>query len=119
MLMPDDGKLKALLPIVYHHPRCQVAETLQGGYCELSGKVGFAGLLLCERHARQLEAQDRMALLEGIVSCLELCLRSIPLRKNKDLSMLVLTQRAQAARELAEARENLRDLRGVTEEECS
>src|SRR5918995_2876934 len=111
MLVPDDEKLSNLLTIAY--PRCQVAETLQGGYCERSGKVEFAGLVLCERHARVLEAQDRRALLEGIVSSLDLCLRSIPLRKNKDLSMLMRAQHAQAARELAHARE---DLRRATEE---
>jgi hypothetical protein len=111
MLVTDDDKLNNLLTIAY--PRCEVAETLRGGYCERSGKVGFAGLVLCERHARLLEAQDRIALLEGIASSLELCLRSIPLRKNKDLSMVVQSQRAQAARELAHARQ---DLRGIKEE---
>ena len=111
MLVTDDDKLNNLLTIAY--PRCEVGETLQGGYCERSGKIGFKGLVLCERHARLLEAQDRMALLEGIVLSLGLCLSSIPLRKNKDLSMVVQSQRAQAARELAHARQ---DLRGIKEE---
>ena len=106
MLVPHDEKLNDLLTIAY--PRCEVAQTLRGGYCERSGKIGFKGLVLCEQHARLLEAQDRMALLEGIVSCLGLCLSSIPLRKNKDLSMVVQSQRAQAARELAHARQDLR-----------
>ena len=114
MLVTDDEKLNDLLTIAY--PRCEVAETLRGGYCERSGKIGFKGLVLCERHAGQLEAQDRMGLLEGIVSCLGLCLSSIPLRKNKDLSMAVRAQRAQATRELAHACE---DLRRATQEECS
>jgi hypothetical protein len=112
MLVTDDDKLNNLLTIATY-PRCEVAQTLQGGYCDLSGKIGFKGLVLCERHARQLEAQDRMALLEGIVLSLGLCLSSIPLRKNKDLSMVVQSQRAQAARELAHARQ---DLRGIKEE---
>ena len=111
MLVSDDGKINDLLTIAY--PRCEVGETLQGGYCELSGKIGFKGLVLCERHARLLEAQDRMALLEGIVLSLGLCLSSIPLRKNKDLSMVLQSQRAQAARELAHARQ---DLRGIKKE---
>src|SRR3954447_4211193 len=111
MLVTDDSKLNNLLTIAY--PRCEVGETLHGGYCERSGKIGFKGLVLCERHARQLEAQDRMALLEGIVLSLGLCLSSIPLRRNKDLSMIVRAQRAQAARELAHARQ---DLRGIKEE---
>ena len=112
MLVSEDDKVNDRLAIA--PLRCEVGETLRGGYCELSGKVGFKGLLLCERHAGQLEAQDRTDLLEGIVSCLGLCLRSISLRKNKDLSMLVLAQRAQAIQELAHARE---DLRRATEEE--
>ena len=114
MLVPHDDELNNLLTIAY--PRCEVAETLQGGYCERSGRIRFAGLLVCERHARLLEAQDRMTLLEGIVSSLELCSRSIPLRKNKDLSILLRVQRAQATRELAHA---LEDLRRATEEDCA
>jgi hypothetical protein len=73
MLVPHGDKRNNLLTIAY--PRCDVAETLQGGgYCELSGKIGFKGLVLCERHAKVLEAQDRTDLLEGIVSSLGLCL---------------------------------------------
>jgi hypothetical protein len=106
MLVTDDDKLNNLLTIAY--PRCEVAETLQGGYCERSGKVESADLLLCERHARLIEAQDRMDLLEGIISCLGLCLRSIPLRKNRELSILLRAQRAQATRELAHTLEDLR-----------
>jgi hypothetical protein len=113
MLVANDDKLDNLLTIVY--PRCEVGETLQGGDCERSGKIGFKGLVLCERHARVLEAQDRTDLLEGIVSSLGLCLRSIPLRKNKDLFMMARAQRAQATRELAHACEDLRRAK----EECS
>jgi hypothetical protein len=111
MLVPHGDKRNNQLTIAY--PRCDVAETLQGGgYCELSGKIGFKGLVLCERHAKVLEAQDRTDLLEGIVSSLGLCMRSIPLRKNKDLSMVVRTHRVQATRELAHAREDLRRATG-------
>jgi len=113
MLVSEDDKVNDRPTIAYLH--CEVSETLQGGYCELHGQVGFKGLLLCERHARLLEAQDRTGLLEGIVSSLELCSRSIPLRKNKDFSILLRVQRAQATRELAHA---LEDLRQATEEEC-
>ena len=101
MLVPDDEKVNDLLTIAY--PRCEVEKTLRGGDCDLSVKVRLAGLLLCERHARQLEAQDRRALLEGIVSSLELCLRNITLRRNKELSILLRAQHAQATRELAHA----------------
>ena len=113
--MPHGDKLNNLLTITYL--RCEVGETLQGGYCELSGKIGFKGLVLCERHAKVLETQDRTDLLEGIASSLELCLRSIPLRKNRDLSMVVRARRAQATRKLAHALEDLRQ--ATEEEECS
>jgi hypothetical protein len=112
MLISEDDKLNdppsSIVPL-----RCEVEKTLQGGYCELFGQVGFKGLLVCERHARLLGAQDRRALLEGIVYSLELCSRSIPLRKNKALSILLRAQRAQATRELTHA---LEDLRRATEE---
>ena len=114
MLVSEDDKVNdrpSIVPL-----RCEVSETLRGGYCERSGQVGFKGLLLCERHARLHKAQDRTNLLEGIVSSLELCSRSIPLRKNKDLSILLRVQRAQATRELAHA---LEDLRRATEEDCA
>ena len=117
MLVTDDDMLNDLLTIAY--PRCEVGETLRGGYCELSGKIGFKGLVLCEQHSRLLEAQDRIGLLEGIVSSLDLCLRSIPLRKHKDLSILVRVQRAQATRELAHAREDLRRAMVATQEGSS
>ena len=106
MLVSEDDKVNDRLAIV--PLRCEVSETLRGGYCELHGKVGFKGLLLCERHARLLEAQDRTDLLEGIVSSLELCSRNIPIRKNKDFSILLRVQRAQATRELAHALEEVR-----------
>ena len=78
MLVPDDDKDEDR-PTIAYYPRCEVDETLRGGYCELSGEVGLKGLLVCERHARQIEVQDRIDLLEGIVACLGLCSRSIPL----------------------------------------
>lgn len=112
MLVSYEGKVHNLSSTT--PPRCEVGKTLQGGDCDLLGTVGIAGLLVCERHARQIEAQDRMALLEGIVSSLKLSLRSIPLRKNKYLSGPLFAQRAQANRELAHAH---KDLRRATEGE--
>jgi hypothetical protein len=89
------------------HPRCEVGQTLKGGYCELAGEVEFGGVLLCGRHARQLQVWDRTVLLKGIVSSLDLSLRSIPLRRDKNLTLLLRAQRAQATLELARAYEDL------------
>jgi hypothetical protein len=109
--MPDENH-KNELTIVY--PRCEVEETLKGGECELAGEVDFKGVLLCGRHARQLEAQDRVALLRGIISCLEISLRSLPLRRDRNLTLLLRAKRAQTTRELYLAHE---DLRRTQEEE--
>jgi hypothetical protein len=81
-------------------PRCELDHTLKGEYCEKRGEVRLDGLLLCKRHARRLEAQERVDLLRGIVSCLELCLRNITLRRDKNLVDLLRARRASAAREL-------------------
>jgi hypothetical protein len=89
-------------------PGCEVSKTLQGGHCEFEGEVAFDGLLLCERHARWLETQDRVDLLSGIVSSLELSLRSITLRRNTNLTLLLRAKRAEASRELARAQVDLR-----------
>ena len=104
--MPNDEKIPEHLAIV--HSRCAVGETLEGGHCELLGEVEFNGLLLCRSHARHFEAQDRIDLLEGIISCLELCLMNLRLRRDKNLIGLLRAQRAQAIQELGQAYEDLR-----------
>jgi hypothetical protein len=90
------------------HPSCEVSETLQGGHCELPADVHFEGLLLCERHARQSEAYDRMDLLRGIVSSLDLCLSNVLLRRDTNLVRLLRYRRAHASQELHRAHEDLR-----------
>jgi len=89
-------------------PLCEFDHTLKGGYCEQKGKVRLDGLLLCESHARQLEAQDKIALLQGISSCIELCLSNITLRRDTTLVGLLRAERVGAARELELAYEELR-----------
>ena len=99
---------------ILHHqparsqPRCEVERTLRGGYCEERAEVMLDGQLLCERHAHQLEAQDKLDLLRGIVSCLDLCLSNLALRRDTDLVGLLRAKRAAAAREMEPAYEELR-----------
>lgn len=88
--------------------RCEVGETLQGGHCELPGEVQFEGLLLCEWHARQSEARDRIDLLQGIISSLDLSLSNVLLWRDTDLVRLLRFWRTQAAQELHRAQESLR-----------
>jgi len=116
LLMPDDIAKKKLAIV---NLRCEIARTLKGGDCQRAGEVEFGDVLLCRRHAKQLEAHDRVGLLVGMVSSLELSLRSIPLRKDRELALLVRARRAQAKRELARAREDLKQLGNEEEEEVS
>ena len=105
--MPDDIAKKKLAIV---NLRCEIARTLKGGDCQRAGEVEFGDVLLCRSHASQLEAQDKVSLLVGIVSSLELSLRSIPLRKDRDLALLLRAQLAQAKRELALVRDDLKQL---------
>jgi hypothetical protein len=107
--MPQQNTNNSKLAIV--HLGCEVSKTLKGGCCELAGEVRFADVLLCRRHARQLQAQDRVLLLRGILSCLEISLRSLPLRRDRNLTLLLRAQRAQATRELYRAHEELQQLK--------
>ena len=88
-------------------PRCEFERTLKGECCDKRGEVRLEGLLLCESHARQLETQERIDLSRGIISCLELCLRNITLRRDKNLVGLLRAQRAGAARDLELAYQEL------------
>ena len=105
VLVPDEQVTKRAITA---HPRCEVGETLEGGHCELEGEVQFEGLFLCEWHARQSEAYDRIDLLWGIISSLELCLRNVLLRRDTNLVRLLRYRRAHATQELHRAREDLR-----------
>jgi hypothetical protein len=89
-------------------PSCAFDHTLTGERCEKRGEARRDGLLLCESHARQLEAQEHVDLLRGIVSCLGLCLSNLALRRDKNLVGLLRAQRAGAARELEFAYQELR-----------
>jgi hypothetical protein len=89
-------------------PRCEFDHTLKGECCEKRGEVRWDALLLCESHARQLEAQERIDLSRGIISCLELCLSNLTLRRDTNLVGLLRARRAGAARELELAHQELR-----------
>jgi hypothetical protein len=89
-------------------PTCEFDHTLKGGYCKEKGKVRLDGLLLCERHARQLVAQDKVDLLRGIIVCLDLCLSNLALHRDTNLVGLLRAERAGVAAELEFAYQELR-----------
>jgi hypothetical protein len=87
---------------------CEFEGTLKGEHCEERSEVMLDGLLLCERHANQLEAQDKIDLLGGIISCLDLCLSNLALRRDTSVVRLLRAERAAAAAEMEPAYEELR-----------
>ena len=89
-------------------PRCEFDHILKGECCEKSGEVRWDGLLLCESHASRLEAQERIDLSRGIISCLELCLSNLALRRDTNLVGHLRAERAGAARDLELACQELR-----------
>lgn len=104
--MPDNKTMNQ--PTAVSRTHCEVEETLRGGYCYALWEVDLGGVLLCGRHARCLEAQDRVDLLNGVVSSLQLSLRSMPLYRDTELALLLQTERAEAAQKLNLAHEALR-----------
>jgi hypothetical protein len=88
-------------------PRCQLAETLEGGTCDSPGEVEYRGLLVCRPHAARLAAQDMVVLVNGIVGSLELCSRSARVRDNEKLVRLMRTYLTET---FDDAHEDLRQL---------
>ncbi|MGB3632429.1 MAG: hypothetical protein WA982_00160 [Rubrobacteraceae bacterium] len=83
-------------------------ETLEGVSCNLLGEVTHRGALVCEPHARLLGAEDRAVLLRGIVSTLDLCLKSLSVHRDVELLETLRFERAEAVQELDLAQEALR-----------
>lgn len=67
----------------------------------------FGGILLCEGHAGQILAQERVYLLQGIVCCLDLQLSSVKIQDHPELARLLRVERTQTAAELDSAYDEL------------
>jgi len=87
---------------------CEFEGTLKGEHCEERAEVMLDGLLLCEHHAQQLETQDKIDLLQGIISCVEPCLANLALRRDTNLVRLLRAKRAGAAAQMELAYQELR-----------
>ena len=89
-------------------PRCEVSDTLTGGYCEKPGtQRTIDGLLLCEPHARQFGLDERIACWEAILLHIELWSKAARRRGREDIVRLLHLERAEAAAALARAHEDL------------
>ena len=88
-------------------PRCEVSDTLTGGYCEKPGTQRTTDGLLCEPHARQFALEERIACWEAILLHIELWSKAARKRGREDIVRLLQLERAEAAAALARAHEDL------------
>jgi hypothetical protein len=88
-------------------PRCEVRDTLTGGYCEKAGTQRTIDGLLCEQHARQFGLEERLACWEAILLHIELWSKAAHSRGREDIVRLLQFERAEAAAALARAHEDL------------
>ena len=95
------------VPINEDIPQCEFGEILPGESCGLPGKIWWEGKLLCETHARQSELQDRVDLLRGVITSLELCLDNVAVRRDANFVRLLKAEVAHATAELELAEEKL------------
>jgi PAS domain S-box-containing protein len=89
-------------------PRCEFGEVLPGESCGLPGTTWSQGKLLCETHAKKSELQDRVDLLRGIVTSLELCLDNVAVRRDANFVGLLKAEMAHTSAQLELAQGELR-----------
>ena len=89
------------------HLRCEVGDTLTGGYCEKPGTQRTIDGLLCEQHARLFGLEERIACWEAILLHIELWTKAARRRGREDIVRLLHLERAEAAAALARAHEDL------------
>ena len=88
-------------------PRCEVSDTLTGGYCEKPGTQRTIDGLLCEQHARLFGIEERIACWEAILLHIELWSKAARRRGREDIVQLLHLERAEAAAALEHAYEDL------------
>jgi hypothetical protein len=95
-----------------HHAKeqllCEVSDTLKGGGCQNPGTKRTMDGLLCERHARQLGLEERIACWEAILLHIELWSKAARRRGREDIVRLLHLERAEAAAALERAYRDLK-----------
>jgi hypothetical protein len=89
-------------------PRCEVGDTLMGGYCEKLGTQRTIDGLLCEQHARLFGLEERIACWEAMLLHIELWTKAARRRGREDIVRLLHLERAEAAAALARVHEDLK-----------
>jgi len=88
--------------------RCEVSDTLKGGYCENPGTQRTIDGLLCEAHARQFGLEERIVCWEAILLHIELWTKAAHRRGREDVVRLLKRERAEAVAALERVYEDLR-----------
>src|SRR5215203_6836061 len=89
-------------------PRCEVSDTLRGGYCEKPGTQRTLDGLLCEQHARHFGLEERIACWEAMLLHIELWTKAARRRGREDIVRLLHLERAEASAALARVHEDLK-----------
>jgi hypothetical protein len=92
--------------------RCEIVQTLKGGYCEERGEVRLDGLLLCERHARRVRLEEQVACWRAIQLHIELWSGAARSRGREDVVRLLEVERERATAALGRARKELERTEG-------
>jgi hypothetical protein len=87
--------------------RCEFERTLKGDYCGQRGQARLDGLLLCNRHARQLRLEERVAYCRAILAHIELWSRYARTRGREDIVGLLGIEQTKASAALGRALEEL------------
>src|SRR5215217_2748672 len=89
--------------------RCEVSKKtlVEGEYCENPGTQRTMNVLLCEKHAKQLGLEERIACWRAILLHIELWTKTAHRRGREDIVRLLQLERAEAAAALERAYEDL------------
>jgi hypothetical protein len=90
--------------------RCEFEHTLKGEYCQERGQARLDGLLLCNRHARHLRLEERVAYCRAILAHIELWSRSARTRGREDIVGLLEIERTKASAALGRVGRVLEDV---------
>ena len=88
--------------------RCEVSDTLKGGYCENPGTQRTIDGLLCKAHARHFGLEERIACWEAILLHIELWTKVAHRRGREDVVRLLELERVEAVAALERVSEDLR-----------
>ena len=81
----------------WQQPRCEFEATLKGEYCGQIGEVRLDGLLLCNRHARQLRLEEQVAYCRAMLAHTDLWLGYARTRGREDVVGLLGIERTKAS----------------------